>query len=245
MMDEAMISQGTAGHPKETLSAFEAWRNALAVTLLGCLLLGLGDFVFLADYLPKFLDLYTAAIWLQIGFTISAAIIFGLIVVWQRNYGSSLGALGWGRPTTGTAIMYGIILAVAWLGLSYMAARKWIPQVDVTEFTWARLALVPSSIFMAIAEETIMRGFFITQLDRAGVPTWVQIITSGACTALYHGLQNFTLMGLLPSMVFFAALAGIYVLGKRSLTPSTIAHGLINVVGEPYLLMMLMVVNKR
>ena len=112
-----MISQGTAGHPKETLSAFEAWRNALAVTLLGCLLLGLGDFVFLADYLPKFLDLYTAAIWLQIGFTISAAIIFGLIVVWQRNYGSSLGALGWGRPTTGTAIMYGIILAVAWLGL--------------------------------------------------------------------------------------------------------------------------------
>ena len=240
-----MTFQGVTSHPPEPVSVFEAWRNALGITLLGCVLFGLGDFVFLASYLPRVFDLYTAAIWLEVGFGVSGAIVFGSIVFWQRAHGSSLAALGWGRPTTIPAIVCGLILAAAWIWLSYAAARRLMPQTDVIQLTWTRVALAPLSLFLAIAEETMMRGFFMTQLDRARVPTWVQIVASGVCTGLYHGLQNFTLIGLLPSMVLFTALAAIYVLGKRSLTPSTIAHGLVNVAGEPYLLMLVMVVPNR
>ena len=34
-------------------------------------------------------------------------------------------------------------------------------------------------------------------------------------------------------------IAGLYVLGKRSLAPVFVAHGIYNVLGEPYLLMMM------
>ena len=85
-----------------------------------------------------------------------------------------------------------------------------------------------------------MRGFFMTELQRARVPTWLQIVSSGACSAVYHAIQNPTLEGFLPSFVLFSLHAGLYVLGRRSLTPSCIAHGMYHVFGEPYLLMMAM-----
>jgi membrane protease YdiL (CAAX protease family) len=94
---------------------------------------------------------------------------------------------------------------------------------------------------MAFAEETMMRGFFMTELQRARVSTWLQVLASGACSAAYHALQNPTLMGFLPSFVLFTLHAGLYVLGKRSLTPTVITHSIYHVLGEPYLLMMAMV----
>jgi membrane protease YdiL (CAAX protease family) len=224
------------------ISAREAWRNALGITLLGCLILGVGNFVVLAGYLPRIMDVYPAAAWLQVAFTLSIGIILGLIVAWQRARGSSLAELGWRKPTTLPAIVVGVLLGIGWLGLSFVGIRHFLPRIDVTELTWLRLVLVPFGIVMAIGEEVMMRGFFMSQLHRARVATWIQILVSSACSALYHGLQNFTLEGILPSMFFFSALAGVFVLGRRSLTPSILAHGLINVFGEPYLLMMVMAV---
>jgi hypothetical protein len=57
-------------------------------------------------------------------------------------------------------------------------------------------------------------------------------------------LQNPTLEGFIPSFVLFSMHAGLYVLGKRSLTPSIVAHSMYHVLGEPYLLMMAMVAAK-
>jgi membrane protease YdiL (CAAX protease family) len=113
--------------------------------------------------------------------------------------------------------------------------------VDVLEFSWIRLALAPLGIFLAAAEETMMRGFFMTQLHRARVATWLQILASGACSAAYHGFQNPTLIGFVPSFVLFSLHAGLYVLGKRSLTPVILTHSMYHVFGEPYLLMMALV----
>ena len=45
--------------------------------------------------------------------------------------------------------------------------------------------------------------------------------------------------------VLFTLHAGLYVLGKRSLTPVVVAHGIYNVFGEPYLLMMAMAVMRH
>jgi membrane protease YdiL (CAAX protease family) len=91
----------------------------------------------------------------------------------------------------------------------------------------------------------MMRGFFMTELQRARVATWLQIIASGACSASYHALQNPTLLGFLPSFCLFSLHAGLYVLRKRSLTPVIGTHSIYHVFGEPYLLMMAQVALKR
>jgi membrane protease YdiL (CAAX protease family) len=113
------------------------------------------------------------------------------------------------------------------------------------ELNWVRIALVPLGIFLAAGEETMMRGFFMTQLHRARVATWLQIVASGACSAVYHAFQNPTPMGFFPSFILFSLHAGLYVLGRRSLTPVIIAHGLYHVFGEPYLLMMALVTMRH
>jgi membrane protease YdiL (CAAX protease family) len=94
-------------------------------------------------------------------------------------------------------------------------------------------------------EERLMRGLFMTESQRGRVPTWLQILASGACSALYHAFQNPTLIGYLPSFILFSLHAGLYVLGKRSLTPLFVAHGIYDFLGEPYLLMMMLAAMRR
>ncbi len=225
-------------------AASTAWRNALAITLLGIVVAGLGCFVWLAGYLRPRFDLFHAAAWLQVGFTVALVIILAVIVAWQRERGLSLADLGWRRPTTRLALALSIAFAVAYLYGSYFGARYVLPGVDVLEMNWVRIALIPLGVFMAVGEETMMRGFFMTELHRARVPTWIQIFASGACSASYHSLQNLSWVGFLPSFVLFSLHAGLYVLGKRSLTPTILAHGAYHVFGEPYLIMMILATMK-
>jgi membrane protease YdiL (CAAX protease family) len=233
----ALISGAESSHGPSKLTA---WRNALAVTLLGCLLLGLGCFVWLGRVLPRHMDLFHAAVWQQVGFGVALGLILAVIVVWQRIRGSSLAELGWAKPTTKLALALAVLLGAAYIWGSYFGARFVLRGVDVAEPHWGRFALAPLGIFMAIAEETMMRGFFMTELQRARVATWLQIIASGACSAVYHALHNPTPLGFFPSFGLFTAHAGLYVLGKRSLTPTIVAHSIYHVLGEPYLLMMVL-----
>jgi hypothetical protein len=239
------MSDPSAGRQGEALeSKFKAWRNALAITLLGCLLLGLGCFVFLGNYLSRRMDLFHAAIWQQIGFAVALGVILAVIFGWQRARGHSLAELGLGRPTTPLALVLGVMLGIAYIWGAYFGARYVLPGVDVTRFHWVRVVLAPVGIFMAMAEETMMRGFFMTELRRTQVATWIQIAASGVCSASYHALQNPTLEGFIPSLVLFSLHAGLYVLGRRSLTPTIVAHSIYHVLGEPYLLMMALAAAK-
>lgn len=236
-----MAMQPLANDGQPTLSPRRAWRNVLFITLLGCLLLGMGCFVILGNLLPQRMDLYRAAVWQQLGFAAALAIIFFVIVVWQRSEGLSLRDLGWRKPTTPLALGLAGGLGAAYLGGSYFGAQFVLPGVDVLEWSWTRVALAPIGIFMAVAEETMMRGFFMTQLERARVRVPVQIFASGACSAVYHAMQDPTFLGFFPSFVLFSMHAGLYVFGRRSLTPPIIAHSIYHVFGEPYLLMMVLV----
>ncbi len=85
-----------------------------------------------------------------------------------------------------------------------------------------------------------MRGFLMAQLQRGGIPVWIQIIASGASSALYHSLHNFSLMSFLPSLILFTSMAGIFVLGKRSITSTAVGHSLIHILGDPYLTMLIL-----
>lgn len=217
--------------------------GALAITLLGCLLPGLVCFVLIGRYLrqqvdSRKLDLFQAAVWWEVSFMVAMAVILSVIIVWQRSRGSSLAELGWGRPTSVSALILAVLMGAAYLSSSAFAAHYVLPGVDVTAFHWSRVALLPVGLFLAIGEETMMRGFFMTELQKARVATWLQIVASGVCSAVYHALQNPTLIGFIPAFVLFSMHAGLYVLGKRSLTPVIITHSIYHILGEPYLLMM-------
>lgn len=172
-------------------SKLRAWGNALAITLLTSLVGGLGCFVLLGKYLLRDvnegrLDLFHAAVWWEVGFTVALALLLGVVVFWQRARGSSLAELGWGRSTTPTALVLAVLLGALFLVGNYFGARRLLPGVDVLELSWVRLALAPLGVFLAIGEEALMRGFFMTELHKARVSTWLQIVGSGACSAFYH-----------------------------------------------------------
>src|SRR5262249_34470240 len=147
-----------------------------------------------------------------------------VIVAWQRARGTSLAELGWGRPTTPLALRLALLLGAAFIAGNFFSALRLLPDTDVLELNWTRVALAPLGVFLAIGEETMMRGFFMTELQKARVATWLQIAASGACSASYHTLQNPSVLGFLPSFVLFSLHAGLYVIGKRSLTPVILAH---------------------
>jgi hypothetical protein len=44
----------------------------------------------------------------------------------------------------------------------------------------------------------------------------------------------------LPSLILFTSLAGIYVVGRRSITSTAIGHSLIHILGDPYLTMLIL-----
>jgi membrane protease YdiL (CAAX protease family) len=226
-------------------SKLRAWANAMIITALGCILGGWACFVqigndLLSEVNAGALDLFIAAVLWELCFALAMAIILVIIFVWQRVRGLGLRELGWGRPTTPVALGLAVLLGVAFLAGNYFGAQRLLSGVNVLELSATRVALVPLGIFLAAAEEIMMRGFFMTELQRARVATWLQIVASGACSALYHMFQNPTLLGFLPSFILFSMHAGLYVLGRRSLTPVVLAHSIYHVFGEPYLLMLAM-----
>jgi membrane protease YdiL (CAAX protease family) len=226
--------------PHRNLSRLTAWRNVIGVTLVNCLVLGVGCFILLGNYLRDRFELFQAAVLQQFGFAAGLAAVLLLVVIWHRARGTSLAELGLGRRTTKVALAWGVALGIAYLVGSYFGASYVLNNVDVLELNWVRFALAPVGIFMAIAEETIMRGFFMTELERAKVGAAIQIFASGICSAAYHTLQNPTPEGFIPSFVLFSVHAGLYVFGRRSLTPTIVAHSMYHVFGEPYLLMMVL-----
>jgi len=222
------------------LAPWSAWRNALAITLLGCLVLGLGNFILAAGYFARTTSRMGGAFGLSVSFTISFALILALIALWQRRHRETLAELGWRQPTRAIAVILSVALGLAWVAFSYSGASYLLPGMNFLEFSWIRLVMAGLGIFISTAEEIMMRGFFMSQLQRGGVPTWVQIIASGAGSALYHSLHNFSLMSFVPSFILFTCLAGIFVLGKRSITATAIGHSLIHILGDPYLTMLIL-----
>jgi membrane protease YdiL (CAAX protease family) len=233
---------------RQTTSSFHAWRNVLVIILLSCLIIGLPNFVILTRYLPTVTDARSGAGWFLTIYAVCVIVVVGLILVWLRSTNLSLADLGWGKPTSLLAIVLGIVFGLAWLSLSLFGAShalKGKAGISLTEINLFRLAIALLGVIISAGEEIIMRGFVMNELNRAAVPVWLQIIISGLGFALYHSVGNFSLQSLIPSFVFSAVLAVIFVVGRRSLTPSIIGHGIVNFFGEPYLAMMILTVYAR
>ena len=227
--------------PRLLQSRLASLRNAVGAWLLGCIL-GFVCFVLIGKQLRAMSDPLWAAVWWQLSFGVGLALILGIIVVMTRIQHSSLADIGWQKPTSKKAIIGGVILGGLYVAGVYAGILNdpSMRNVNPFELNWVRFFLIPLGVFMAVVEEMLMRGYFMTQLSNASVPPWAQIVMSGACSAAYHSFHNLTWIGFIPSFVLFSLHAFLYVAAKRSLTPSVIAHSMYHVLCAPYLLMFAM-----
>ena len=225
-----------------------AWLRVFVAVLLCCLLIGYPNFVLVAHRFADTTDLEASALIFLLIYAACVAAVVGLLLAWEPNALASLREMGWNKRTTLLSLSLAVLLGAAWLLLSLVGAHFALRARGPGSFTvlnGRRLIAALLGLWISAGEEIIMRGFVMTQLHRARVAPWIQILVSGVGFAIYHSLGNFSLPSFVPSLVFGCLLAGLYVLGKRSLTPGILAHGIVNVLGEPFLAMMILAVYAR
>lgn len=222
------------GQKNSSLLTVVAWRNALGIIALLWLVLGLANFGFLAQFLAHAFphQLLFASLLLDLGFAAGTLIIVLAIIFWQRTHKETIKDLGWRRPTTKKAVIIAVIFGLLWTALSYSRGGSFFA------LSWERPVMMVIGLFLAFGEE-LGRGFFMENLRRGGIPTWIQVVGSGLLMGGYHGIVglHYSLLYAISSAVLFGLLSVIFVVGKRSLTPTYTAHAMVHLLGDPVLTM--------
>lgn len=188
----------------------------------------------------------------------TAVLLGGVLVVelamlagvlgWLRWRQGSLADLGWGRPVRAWAVVVGVVVAVAYAGLTLSSPVFAAPVLELSLFkVWGSLV----GVVGGAVEEVVFRGFVFRQLEEAGVGTAGQVVVSAVLFGLIHGgsgllLGRFYLLpGIVITTLLGLVLGWLYVAGGRSLTAPVLCHGLINLLIEPWLLMGLVTLASR
>ena len=220
-------------HPETSPSPY--WGRAIGVWLLTCLLVGVGGFVLAGNHFKQLEDQYWAAVYWQLAFVVSFLPILALIYWLQRQRNEGLTELGWLQPTSSIAVILSLLLLGSYLFGMYMGVH-YVLKDSLLRFHWVRVALLPAGLLFGVGEEIIMRGYFMNELKRARVSTWLQVLLSAACSAVYHSFT--TPMAFISSFVMFGFLAIIFVIGRRSLTARVLFHSLAHMLCDPFALQM-------
>lgn len=169
-----------------------------------------------------------------IGFSIILAVIFGFNELGPDSLREKLGSLGWGKPTRLAAVIVAVIAGLAWGGLFLSSTLQFMPDANLAELSLFRLVAVLIAAFGAILEDLITRGYVMNSLRRINIPNWGQLLLSALLFALYHTIWGFNVFSFIFSLLFGLILGGLFLWGKRSLTPVVIAHVLPIIISEPF-----------
>lgn len=214
------------------------WPSARTVVLrpILVLLVGLGLFIILpAILIPRLglqLDLRDRTLVAFAGTLIAELILFAFLLRWLHAEGRTLRDIGFGRPTTAGAVAFGVLFAVV-----YAVYTLHNPAIGThaREVSLFKLAGVTVGLVAAVIEECAFRGYIMSSLERCRVSTPKQVLLSGMAFGIIHA--GFDWIGVVLTFLLGVVLAGTYVLGKRSLTPSIVSHALVNLAIEPWLLL--------
>lgn len=179
------------------------------------------------------------------GSSIFLWLMLGATALIMRARGGRLADLGFSRPGTPAGWIAAALVCVlqsAMFIIGPVGHSPWLTD-------WSALRIM-SAVMVAVSagvcEETIFRGFVMTQAKQAGLPLWAQVLASallfGAAHAGWGFLQGSanwpaTIGAMVSTAILGGLLAIAYSLGKRSLWPVIIAHGLIDLIAEPWLML--------
>ena len=236
-MDAYIIEEGDKMFNEKNKSAvdFKSWIKPSIIPVLYYNLF-LGIFIIMPVFIMIIakihLDLRQSTVVGLIGTLVAEITMYMLLIKWIHKRGKTLSDLGWRTNTNATAIFLGITFSVGYVIWTF--TNPLISQ-NAMEISFFKVFGIFVGAIGAIVEEMVFRGFVLTELLEAKVSTTIQIFISGLAFALIH--IGFNITGIIITFIMGMALAVIYIVGRRSLTPVIISHVIINILIEPWLLL--------
>lgn len=225
------------------------WQNVLIVSLIMIILIG-PCFAIIPNFLVNKFNQDGALFWQMMSFFIAFMITLIVTFVLIRHQNIDLKDIGLFTRTPWYAILVAVILGLFWAFSSVSSLKGMDPDADVMKmwltFNPLRFFLIIFGVIGVLIEDFITRGFIMNELKEAGLPSWFQLIFSSLLFALYHSIWMVSIIGIyflysfIASFIYGLLLAGLYLIGKRSLTPVMISHGLTILIGEPIVTYMLL-----
>ncbi len=176
-----------------------------------------------------------ASFW--IGFTIIIAVILRMSD--GQSLGEMLRSFGLGAPSRAAANIVGLVLGLLWGVLFMTSIFQFDPDVNLAEISGLRIVAALLAAGGALLEDFVTRGFLMNQLQSMRIPAWVQVLASAFVFALYHTVWGFNIFSFIFSVVYGLLLGGLFLWGKRSLTPVILGHSLAVLISEPFATMMI------
>ena len=233
--EKSTVWRGIAINEKSTV-----WRRIAIVTLLLLVLVG-PNFGPLPHLLRQSLSLEGSItgvlIWFCVAFMIILAVIFRMIK--STSIGEFLKSHGLGAPSGIGANIAGLILGIVWALLFLSSTLQFEPDANITQINGFRILTALLAAGGALLEDLITRSFMMNQLHKIGSSKWVQVVVSALIFALYHTVWGFNPYSFVFSVVYGLLLGGLFLWGKRSLTPVILGHSLVVLLAEPFATMLM------
>lgn len=186
-----------------------------------------------------------ATVAFRIGFSALFLWLMFAAVAWlMRVQGLRLADLGFDRPGRIWGWIVALVIAALHVAGLTLGPLKDFPLT--TDWSaWRIGCAVVVALSAGTCEETVFRGFVMRQAQALGFPAWLQVVASGLLFGLAHALWGLmtghfelasTLGAMISTGVLGLLLAVAYLLGGRSLWPVIVAHGLLDLIEEPWLM---------
>ena len=216
------------------------WRRLGIVTALLLLLIG-PNFGPIPTTMRQSLSLEGSIIGMLVWFLVAFSIIIAVIL---RLSGMSLRELlsyaGLGAPSRLGANIVGVIVGLLWAASFLFGIFQFDPDANIVQISGFRVLTALLAATGVVLEDIITRGWLMNQLREAQIPNWGQAAASAVLFALYHpGWAGFNIFAFIFSVVLGLILAGLFLWGKRSLTPVILAHSIAVLLAEPFASMMI------
>ena len=233
--ERSTVWRGTATNEKSTV-----WRRIAIVTLLLLVLVGpnFGPLPhLLRESLPLEGTITGILIWFWVAFIIILAVIFRMMK--SASIREFLTSHGLGAPSGIGANIAGLILGLLWGMLFLTSIFQFDPDANIAQINGFRILTALLAAGGALLEDLITRSFVMNQLHKIGSSKWVQLTVSALIFALYHTIWGFNPFSFVFSVVYGLMLGGLFLWGKRSLTPVILAHSLAVLISEPFATMLM------
>ncbi len=217
-------------------------RRLAVVIVLLVLLIG-PNFGPLPALLGQGLSLEAAVVALLASFLIGFSIILAVILRMNPGVpaGELLRSLGLGAPSRLGANIAGAVLGLLWGFLFLTSILQFAPDTNIAQLNGLRILTALMAVGGTLLEDLVTRGFLMNQMRQIGISNWVQVIVSSLVFALYHTLWGFNVFSFIFSLVYGLLLGGLFLWGKRSLTPVILGHSLAVLISEPFASMMIFI----
>ena len=176
-------------------------------------------------------------VWFWVAFSL---VIIAILRLSSMSLRELLSYVGVGASSTIGANIAGVIIGLLWAALFLTSIFQFDPDANIIQISGFRILAALLAGTGVVLEDIITRGWLMNQLRELQFPNWLQALASAVLFALYHtAWAGFNIAAFIASLIFGLILAGLFLWGKRSLTPVILAHSLAVLISEPFASMMI------